>query len=270
MTKETLSWDMDDETTIWRRLFIGVIFQSPLLSQHAWVIDGIDECSNFNSLFTKKFLAATPPSLRIFATSRDLDDIGRGLAILERRVHVHALSEEDTVDDMRLFLSTKLTELGRFEYPEERDAMCNKILHKSRALFSGCGWSCKILRRHGRKKQWSQSCTTSPADLGEVYLRILRSIEADPYKRMLAKSILTWVVLASRPLSLDELRCAIQLDVDQTLLNIAKAVPNLCGQLVFIDQNNNVQITHETVREFLLATDLESDLAVRELHPTQD
>ncbi|KAH6678875.1 NACHT and WD domain-containing protein, partial [Plectosphaerella plurivora] len=262
MAKETLSRDMDDETIIWRRLFIGVIFQSPMLSQHAWVIDGIDECSNFNSLFTKKFLAATPLSLRIFATSRDLDDIGRGLAVLDRRVHIHALSEEDTVNDIRLFLSTKLTELGRFEFPEKIEAMCNKILHKSRGSFL---WVRLVMQDF--EVAWTEEAMESilhnvPADLEDVYLRILQSIEGDPHKKMLAKSILTWVVLASRPLSLKELRCAIQLDVNQTLLNIAKAVPNLCGQLLFIDQNNNVQIIHETVREFLMATDLESDLAV--------
>src|SRR5690606_19960288 len=91
------------------------------------------------------------------------------------------------------------------------------------------------------------------------------SIEADPHKKILAKSILTWVVLASRPLSTDELRCAIKLDVGQTVQNITRAVPSVCGQLVFIDQNNRAQIIHGTAREFLLGSDLVSDLAISKL-----
>lgn len=101
-----------------------------------------------------------------------------------------------------------------------------------------------------------------PSDLGDVYHRILQSIEADPHKKMLAKSILTWVVLAPRPLSTDELRCAIKIDVGQTVQNIIREIPSVCGQLVFIDQSNKVQIIHETAREFLVARDLDSDLAI--------
>ncbi|KAM0323296.1 hypothetical protein ACHAQA_008888 [Verticillium albo-atrum] len=192
MTEETVVWDKSDETNIWRRLFVGVIFQSPQLSRHVWVIDGIDECSNFNTLFTKKFLAAVPPTLRVFATSRDLDEIGRGLAALGSRVHVHPLSEEDTVDDMRLFLSTKLTELDRLDSEEEREAMCDKILRKSQGSFL---WVRLVLQDF--ETAWTEEAMEAilqdvPADLFDVYHRILRSIEADPQKKMLAKSILTW------------------------------------------------------------------------------
>ncbi|MBE3042915.1 alpha/beta hydrolase [Candidatus Bathyarchaeota archaeon] len=89
----------------------------------------------------------------------------------------------------------------------------------------------------------------------------------DPSCRgLVAKSILSWVVLASRPLSTDELRRAIKLDIGQTMQNIARAVPSLCRQLVFIDQGNKAHIIHETAREFLLGTDLDSDLTIPEAH----
>lgn len=105
-----------------------------------------------------------------------------------------------------------------------------------------------------------------PSDLGDVYHRILQSIEADPHKKILAKSILTWVVLASRPLTTDELRCAIKMDIGQTVQNITRAIPNVCGQLVFVDQNNRAQVIHDTAREFLLGSDLNSDLAISKTH----
>ena len=266
MAEDTSSWDMSDETSIWRRIFVGVIFQSPLLSQHVWVIDGVDECSNFTTLFTNKLLAAVPRSLRVFYTSRDLEEIRRGLIALGPRVHVHALSERDTLDDIRLFLTTKLTELDLLETDEERHGMCEKILLKSRGSFL---WVRLVLQ--GFETTWTEEAMEAvlqdvPSDLGEVYHRILQSIEADPHKKMLAKSILAWVLLASRPLTTDELRCAIKMDTGQTVQKTARAIPSLCGQLVFVDQSNKAHIIHETAREFLLGRDLDSDLAIPEAH----
>lgn len=262
MAEDTSTWDKFDETSIWRRFFVGVIFQSPSLSQHVWVIDGLDECSNFNTLFTKKLLADVPSYLRIFCTSRDFEEISRGLAALGPRVYIHALSEQDTLDDIRLFITTKLTELNRLETDEKRNAMCEKILYKSQGSFL---WVRLVLQNF--ETAWSEEAMEAvlqdvPSDLGAVYHRIIQSIEPDPHKKILAKSILTWVVLASRPLSTDELRCAIKMDVGHTVQNITRAVPSVCGQLVSIDQKNRAQIIHDTAREFLLRSDLDSDLAI--------
>lgn len=102
-----------------------------------------------------------------------------------------------------------------------------------------------------------------PTGLHDLYARILTSIENDPHTRDLRKSILTWVVLAATPLSLDELRCAIKLDLSQTIPNMAKAIPDICGQLVFVDQSQKVQIIHDTSRQFLLQANLEFHLSIQ-------
>lgn len=264
LIEDQTAWDRTDEANVWRRLFIGNIFKSPSISKHSWVIDGIDECVNFNALFTKKLLSTIPAGLRIFATSRDLEEIGRGLTSLGPRVSILALSEDDTLDDMRLFLVTKLRELNRIENDEDVEAMGDRILQKSRGSFL---WVRLVLQDF--EKAWTEEAMEAvlkdiPGDLQEFYDRILQSIESDPRKKELAKSILTWVVLASRPLSIDELRCAIKLDLNQTLQNSAKAVPSLCGQLVFVDRANKVQIIHDTARQFLLEPNLISELAIPE------
>lgn len=256
------AWDKMDEAIVWRRIFIGAIFKCPSVSRHCWVIDGVDECTNFTALFTKRLLATVPNQLRIFATSRDLEEIGRGITALKAQVSVHAMSEDDTLEDMRLFLSTKLGELDRLEGDEDREAMCEKILQKSRGSFL---WVRLVLQEF--ENAWTDEAMEAvledvPSDLYDVYNRILQSIETDASRKQLAKSIMTWVVLAARPLTTDELRCAIKLDKNQTLQNMAKAVPSLCGQLVYVDQADKVQIIHETARQFLLDAELTSDLAI--------
>ncbi|KFA52959.1 hypothetical protein S40293_09406 [Stachybotrys chartarum IBT 40293] len=255
------AWDRADEAVIWRKLFIGCIFKADL-SHHRWVIDGIDECANFNSLFSKRLLNTMPNMLQIFATSRDLEEVGRGLATLGSKVSKHVLSEADTLQDMRLYLSAKLTELDRFEDSEGLQAMCDRILQKSRGSFLWLRLVLKEFESAWTDEDMETALEDVPSDLYDVYHRILQSIEADPRKMKLAKSILTWIVLASRPLSIEELRCAIKLDVNQTLQNLVKSIPSLCGQLVFVDQTNKVQIIHETARQFLMDPDLDSGLAI--------
>ncbi|KAK4445761.1 hypothetical protein QBC34DRAFT_160610 [Podospora aff. communis PSN243] len=254
LAQDGLVCDMTDDGSIWRRVFTGCIFKLSSISQHCWVMDGLDECTNFNHLFTKKFLTAVPKTLRLFATSRPLQEVERGLSSLgPTRYSLQVLSDSDTVDDMRLFLSTRLEELGRPEDPEDRNKMCGKILAKSSGSFL---WARLVLQEF--ENTWTEEAMDAalqevPADLQDLYSRMMQTIKADTQKLQLAKSILTWVALASRPLSTLELRSAVKLDVNQTLQNVAKSVPDVCGQFVFIDKDEKVHLIHETAREFLVA-----------------
>ncbi|KAL7791473.1 hypothetical protein V8C37DRAFT_402997 [Trichoderma ceciliae] len=261
---EGIAWDKTDDATIWTKLFVDRIFKMPLERQHFWLIDGLDECANFNSLFTKKLLAKLPRKreLRVFVTSRNLDAIERGLASLGPQVNAYALSDSDTLDDIRLFLTTKLRELDRLETEEDLEAMCNKIVEKSSGSFL---WARLVLQEF--ENAWTEEAMEAilrevPGELCDLYTRMVQSIEMDKSKTGLAKTILTWVVLARRPLALDELRCAVKLDLNQTLQNMRRAIPSLCGQLVYIDPTDKAHIIHETAREFLLDQAMCSELTV--------
>jgi hypothetical protein len=73
LSSDDLAWDKTDDATVWRRLFTDTLFQQPSIAQHHWVMDGIDECEDFDLLFTNKFLTSLPVGLRLFATSRRLE-----------------------------------------------------------------------------------------------------------------------------------------------------------------------------------------------------
>ncbi|KAH6848157.1 hypothetical protein B0I37DRAFT_391765 [Chaetomium sp. MPI-CAGE-AT-0009] len=70
----------------------------------------------------------------------------------------------------------------------------------------------------------------------------------------LAKCALSWVVLAPRPLSVDELREAIKLDIGQTL-TISPPLPqqleSITGPLIALDGQSRVCIAHETTSDLL-------------------
>ncbi|KAI1418335.1 WD40-repeat-containing domain protein [Hypoxylon sp. FL1857] len=262
---EGMTWDMTDELSVWRRLLVSGIFKLPSISQHFWIIDGVDECANFNALFTKRILATLPRGLRFFATSRHLEEIGRGLAALESRVSLQSISETDTLGDMRIFVTSRLRELDRLENDDSVDAMCKKILEKASGSFL---WVRLVLQEF--ENAWTSEAMDAilnevPIDLQDMYHRMIQSMEKDRRRIKLAKSILTWTVLACRPLTVDELRLAVKLDVNETLQNMHKAIPSLCHQLVFVDNTDKVHILHATAREFLLDETLPSEFAVNGL-----
>lgn len=261
---EGLAWEKADDTTIWTKLFVDRIFKLSFTKQHFWVIDGLDECANFNSLFTKKLLTKLPHQnkLRIFTTSRNLDAIERGLASLGPQVSTYTLSNSDTLSDIRLFLTTKLEELGRFETEDEVEVMCNRMLEKSSGSFL---WARLVLQE--LESAWTEEAMDNilnevPGELYDLYSKLVHSIESDKGKTVLAKTILTWVVLARRPLSLEELRCAVKLDLNQTIQNMRRAIPDICGQLVYVDAADKAHIIHATAREFLLDQKVCSELTV--------
>ena len=250
----SLAWDNLSDADVWRRLFASRIFNLPpnILTRHCWVLDGVDECAHFRTLFDKRLLAGLPRDLRLFATSRPLEEIERGIASLgPDQVATKVLSKNDTLDDIRLLINTRLLELGRPEHRDDREAMCERILAKSSGSFL---WARLVLQEF--ETAWSEETMEGildeiPPGLFELYARMAKLLEADQRKMLLAKPLLTWIALASRPLSVEELRCAIKLDVQQTLQNVARAVPDLCGQLAFVDQDGKAHLVHETTREFL-------------------
>ncbi|KAK3986076.1 hypothetical protein QBC44DRAFT_144648 [Cladorrhinum sp. PSN332] len=253
LTKNDHMWNRSDEASFWRHIFLSCIFQLPCISTHFWVLDGIDECPNFESLFTRRFLATVPPGLRLFATSRPLQKITRGLVGLGPKTFTYPLTDDDTQEDIRLFLSTRLTDLDLFDNDSDRERMFAKILAKARGSFLWVRLVMQDLECAFSEEAMEAVLQDTPADLSQLYTRIMSTIMADDPKAALAKSIFKWVALSSRPLTVEELRHAIKLDVAQTVPNLAKWIPEVCGHLLYVDQNSCVRPIHDTVRNFLLA-----------------
>lgn len=104
--------------------------------------------------------------------------------------------------------------------------------------------------------------TEVPNDLYKMYERILHTIENERRRAKVAKSILFFVVLAVRPMTLDELCHAMQYELGQTLHKMDQVITLACSQFVTINHRNRVQIVHETARDFFLSEGLNSPLAI--------
>ena len=101
-----------------------------------------------------------------------------------------------------------------------------------------------------------------PSDMSKLYGRILDSMSKMLYGIRLAKAILNWTACAARPLTVEELHFALQIDMNDTIDSVPEAIESTCGRLIYVDTTSRVHMIHQTAREFLLQLDNKSEFAI--------
>ncbi len=262
MQKDDIKLDNDNERTIWRKLFLSGIFQTDF-PRHYWVIDALDECVNFASLFDPMLakLAESIP-LRILITSRETSELEKQFFSLgTHRFRSERISIADTLPDIKLLVEAKAKSLV-VKDDEDRAALMEKVLGKSTGSFL---WTVLVLNELSNsygEEDINQVLDDVPRDMEPLYQRTLESMSQATRGKKLAKAILTWATCATRPLTTKELDGALKLDVKDNFPKLEESIVALCGQLVTVDKFGKVQMVHETAREFLLNDDLDSEFSI--------
>ena len=113
------------------------------------------------------------------------------------------------------------------------------------------------------KQQIEQVLDEVPQDMDLFYARALDLMALKPPRtKQLTKCILVWTMCAARPLTIDELKQALKLDLGYEVEDLESAIVSLCGQLVHVDKNKRVMMIHLTARTFLLTEGLQSEFAI--------
>ena len=96
-----------------------------------------------------------------------------------------------------------------------------------------------------------------------LYQRNLSIVSRNTRTKRLAMTTFRWAVCAARPLSVEELKDAVKLDIGDTVTrDLEGSISSLCGQLVYVDQSSRVQMVHQTARAFLTQPELSSEFRV--------
>ncbi|ETS03981.1 hypothetical protein M419DRAFT_7051 [Trichoderma reesei RUT C-30] len=252
-----VSWEGQIDKLIWRKLFQEAIFnvKSPLT--HFWVIDGLDEYSGDSDIY--QFLEQLPQHVRVFVASQHTPEIQEGMLSLGQRVSIRMVDTSHTVSDMRAVVKARLEQLNHLE---TGDDLISRIVEKSNGSFVWIRLVLKELETAFTDEDIEAILEEVPSDLHEMYARILQSIEKDKRRAKLAKSILTWITLAQRPMTIEELRGAVQMDIRASPQKMVHAAVTACGQFVMIDQRLRLHLVHDTARQFLCRADLPSQFAI--------
>jgi len=105
--------------------------------------------------------------------------------------------------------------------------------------------------------------------LEETFVRALSRIMFRQKKTVLVQKVFRWVAVAKRPLTLDEIREAVSIDIGQPYLKTERLVREMspivlwCENLLQVteDQPPSLQFAHSTIREFITKGDLPTQLS---------
>lgn len=240
-----------DYRTIWRKLFVEGVLRTKYLRPQYWVIDALDECKQNSELVGLLLKVVETSPIRVLVTSREHFEPRRHALRPGLKVHSEAIEENDTKSDIALYIEANMDQLPRID-DEARQDMIEKILNKSAGCFLWVSLTLQELKGVHTSAEIRQVLEDVPSDMDELYSRIVATMASATYGKKLAKAILTWTTCSVRPLTTDELHCALQLDLKDSIDNLERSVNSSCGQLVYVDAQSRVQMVHQTARDFLL------------------
>lgn len=242
--------DKADEGSIWRNVFAARILKLEWRQPCYWIIDALDECLNYQALFPFLSKVEKRQPLRIFITSRPVLAIDRLFTQDKLDRIAETISIRELLEDIRLYLQAN-AEFLPAEDEDERDRLLNRILNRSNGNFL---WTCLVLQELTDTLSVQQAygvLDSVPNGMDELYSRILEALTNNPRNKDIAKAILKWTVCSSRPLTIEELKEALMLDIKVTLPRLELTLGSVTGNLIYVDNDNKAQLAHQTVRSFL-------------------
>ncbi|TLD13706.1 uncharacterized protein PgNI_05039 [Pyricularia grisea] len=273
LQRNSIQLDDTDEKLVWRKLFVNCIFKVPLAAPQFWVIDALDECSDFGKLFPLlKIASSNWPTLRIFLTSRPSPEIRseiRSLSGPNFRTFEDGISPEDTNSDIEQLLKTHRDALP-VDDADLKNELLRRIARDSQGSFLWAKVVLKEMEKAIDSEEIDNILAEVPSDMMPQYQSILENMSmqtTDDRRKAQIKAFLTWAVCCVRPLTEAELQAGLPLDTDSKLSgivgSISRTVEKLCGQLLMVNKQGAVQVVHSTVREFLLSRTTTSEFAIR-------
>jgi WD40 repeat protein len=238
-----------------------------------WVIDAFDECRNtgprmrqtLGALFSK---IESILRLKICISSRPtIDTVQLFDSLQTTTVHVN---HESNADDIRRYVENSRSLLP-VKDEETRKELAEKIIERACGCFLWVRLVIAKLEDCYFSEEIEAALENVPNELDEIYSQNLEAMSSDlqsgkpiPPKSRLAKTILTWTICATRPLSVEELRSAIKIELESDVIrDLGASIASLCGNLVYVDKQGLVQIVHQTARAFLTDDGLESYFRIK-------
>lgn len=219
------------------------------------------EKRNFDNFFSILAKLDDIIPLKIFISSRssvDLERLFSAVTYTRNRVSV-----EDSQQDIRMFVEAHADDL-----PVDDDDLKADLIETMVEKSAGCFlWTVLVMRQLQdiyTADEVEEILDEVPQEMDALYSRNLDVMASKPRTRKLAQTVLTWTVCTTRALTLDELKAAILLDTGVAITrDLERSISTLCGQFVFVDRQNRVQIVHETARTFLLSLDTHSEFQIQ-------
>ncbi|KAH6700506.1 NACHT and WD domain-containing protein [Verticillium dahliae] len=250
-----------DHRSIWHRLFLDRIFKTKPRRTYHLVVDGLDECKNPSELVDLLFRAQELWPFSIFITSRANFGVAHPLEAQSHVISEH-LQDAEIEEGISRFIQLNLNSIPDTSH-EAREKTGRTILAKSSGCFLWVKLVFTQLQQADSKADAQRIIDSVPPGMDALYRRILVSMAGDQHSQPLAKAILKWAAYSSRPLRIEELQSALEIDINDEIPHMERVVSRRCGHLVYFDSKMRLQPLHATVKEFLTDPTIVSDFVTQ-------
>ena len=239
-------------TTIWEKIFEGIVFRTSLGGEVFWVLDALDEADAAITISQLLLNARSVTPIKVFVTSRKTKDISNFLNVHSDRIIHENLATEDTSADIEAYVSRTV----RTSLPQDtdtRDMIIRQILTKASGSFLWVKLTLDTVRDSWHTQEdIKRAMIEVPEGMEFLYQRMLVNVVGQSDRnREIARKILIWAVCSFRPLRLCELEAAL-LPEFEGFISLENTIAQICGHFISVN-NDQVTLVHATARDFLLS-----------------
>lgn len=257
ISREGVTVDKKDARYTWQKMFTAVFSHMVLPKPLYWIIDALDESDSSKDileLFQNLPTFRTP--IRIFIISRKTEALSLGFDRLSVSVPVDIIQrdgQEDLTRDIRMYVEHELKYMRGSE--DLKLQVMESILRRADGSFLWVHLVLEEILGCHTQQAIEQTLEEIPAGMGALYQRMEHAVVNTPKEadRILAKTLLTWIVCARRPLTLKELSQALNPEFPE-FLDLKRTIQDVCGQFLVVDRSSHVAMVHKTARDYLTKT----------------
>ncbi|KAK2793669.1 hypothetical protein FQN51_001181 [Onygenales sp. PD_10] len=237
------------------KIFIPLTKRLPDIT---YAVDGLDECKPMEVqkvLKTFRQVIALKGS-RVFISGRDCLDVEHSIPGSIRI----SIADEDNSEDINNFINWKIEEKMLERQLTEDESVLqeikNELNKRADRMILWANLQLEVL--------WEECLTVDdirgalrnlPNDLDETYVRCLKRIGKAQIR--FAPRILRWMLVATRPFTIDQLGEALAVDpttghLDRDKIPSPQIVLKCCANLITRNTKDQVLFIHHSVRQFLI------------------
>lgn len=257
MVSSNKSIEKEDPKTIWKKIFVDILFKLKFPTTLYWIIDALDESDHPQLLIElMQSIANSSASIKILLVSRQNDDLTSTFDRLSVFVPSVYLPLNDTVKDIRTCVEREVQYMRA--PPDFKSMVIEKLVAGANGNFLWASLALAEVMRCNTREDLDQILEAIPSGMGQLYRRMednmIRKTEDRPQDRRLGHTILTWAPCSRRPLKPTELVPALQPEFS-VMLDVQFTISRVCSQFVVVDSSDRLVMVHQTARDHTMTTD---------------
>lgn len=250
-TDEAIGFDTADSRIVWDCIKSALYEMGEIGKPIFWIIDGVDEAEKPRILL--KYLAdlsSLPLPIRVLLVGRHTAELDAEFHKLPAALRKTRIEIDTHDDDLRSYIDQELTSPGNQAF---RQNLIDRVMEGAQNNFLWVHLAVERLNSCIAQEDAEAALRELPDGMEALYDRMAESVTAKstPDKELAIK-LLQFATCSVRTLRVVELLYALGKD---DFFDIERAVADLCGGLVVIDNGGNFGLVHHSVREYLLGSD---------------